>query len=96
MRSLSSKTSPDAAEAIFILLEIIILALTVGSIVLFGVAIWVMSLDQKEKRSDWFFQAEIYWNGSIFGLTLAAVLLVFAASEKHLAQREALASDSDS
>ena len=88
--SIEQRTSPQIAECIFIVLEIVIFLLTIASVVLFGIAIWVASLEIKEKEASWFFDSELYWNAAIFALTLAAVLLVFAASEKHLAQKERL------
>lgn len=93
VQSLSARTSPATAELIFLILEWIIILLTLASIIAFGAALWVASMDLEKQDPDWFLDSEIYWNGAIFGLTLAAVLLVFAASEKHLAQREQLANE---
>ena len=88
--SIEQRTSPRTAECVFLILEVLIALLTIGSCICFGVAIWVASLGLKDTtgNSKWFFDSEIYWNSAIFGLTLAAVLLVFAASEKHLAAKE--------
>ena len=89
--SLASRISPATAEIIYLVLEIVIFLILLASIGLFIVAIWVASLDKTAKDPSWFLDSELYWNSAIFGVTLATVLLLYLASEKHLTQRERFA-----